>query len=204
VDAWSAAERDRIIGGTVEQVADAAGSVWDRFMRKMSEVTDESGKRMSEHETKVRLAAINDAVGRPVTKVILDRSDEVVLNLGDLITHEAIQRAYDAGILDTLLDSVYKADVEFDREELKATTEGSSTVEKASGGAAVVEELEGTVEAAETERAEASDQQRRDADEARDRRDAQREERAQAREEAARRAAAGEPHEAPQDDPATD
>ena len=70
-------------------------------MKKISELTDESGKRMSEQQTKARLAAINDAVGRPVTKVILDRSDEVVLNLGDIITHEAVQRAYEAGILDT-------------------------------------------------------------------------------------------------------
>ena len=106
---------------------------------------------MSEQQTKARLAAINDAVGRPVTKVILDRSDDVILNLGDIITHEAVQRSYEAGTLDTLLASVYKGDVAFERDEMKAATEGTSTVEKASGGAAVVEELQGTVDSAETE-----------------------------------------------------
>ena len=192
-DAWSAAERERVISGTIEQVADTAGSVWDRFMTKISELTDETGKRMTEQQTKARLAAINDAVGRPVTKVILDRSDEVILNLGDIITHEAVQRAYDAGTLDTLLDSVYKGEVAFERDEMKAPTEGSSTVEKAAGGAAIVEELQGTVDSAESERAEAAEKKRREAEEAREQRETERQERAKARAEAADRAAAGEP-----------
>ena len=192
-DRWSAAERDRQISGAIEQVSDAAGSAWDRFTRKISELTDETGKRMGEQQTKARLAAINDAVGRPVTKVILDRSDEVILNLGDIITHEAVQRSYDAGILDTLLASVYRGDVAFERDEMKAPSEGTSTVEKASGGAAVVEELETTVNQVEAERQEQSEQKRREADEARERREAERQERAQVREEAAQRAAEGQP-----------
>ena len=40
---------------------------------------------------------ISDAIGRPVTKVILDRDDNVVLNMGDIVTHQAIQRAHEAG-----------------------------------------------------------------------------------------------------------
>jgi uncharacterized protein YrrD len=192
-EAWTAAERDRVISGTVESVADAAGGAWDRFMAKISELTDETGKRMSEQQTKARLAAINDAVGRPVTKVILDRSDEVVLNLGDIITHEAIQRAYDAGILDTLLDSVYKGDVAFERDEMKAPTEGTSTVEHAAGGAAVVEELQTSVQTADAQRQQDSDAKRREADQARVQRETEREERARARDEAAARAEAGEP-----------
>jgi sporulation protein YlmC with PRC-barrel domain len=199
-DAWSAAERERMISGAVEQVTDAAGSAWDRLMGKISELTDESGKRLSEQQTKARLAAINDAVGRPVTKVILDRDDDVILNLGDIITHESVQRAYDAGILDTLLDSVYRGDVAFERDEMRAPTEGTSTVEKASGSAAVVQELEETVEAAEAERTEAGEARRREAEEGREQRENERQERAQAREEAARRAAAGEPHEGPAED----
>jgi hypothetical protein len=83
---------------------------------------------------------------------------------------------------------------------MKAPTEGTSTVEKASGGAAVVEELQGTVETAETERAEAAERKRRETDEARERRDAEREDRAKARDEAAERAAAGEPHQPTEDE----
>jgi sporulation protein YlmC with PRC-barrel domain len=192
-DAGTAAERERVMGGTVEQITDTAGSVWDRFMRTISEMRDATGQRMSEEQTKARLASINDAVGRPVTKVILDRNDEVILDLGDIITHEAVQRAYEAGILDSLLDSVYKGEVAFERDEMKASVAATSTVEKASGGAAVVSELEETVSSAESARQEASEQQRREADEARDRREEERAERARQRDEAARRAEAGEP-----------
>jgi len=34
-----------------------------------------------------------------------------VLNLGDIITHEAVQRAYDANALDSLLGAVYTKDL---------------------------------------------------------------------------------------------
>src|SRR4030095_15874354 len=103
---------------------------------------------LDEQKTKGRLADIADAIGRPVTKVILDREDNVILNLGDIITHQAVQRAHDAGGLDSLLQSVYKANVEFAKEEMRAPAEvqEEATVEKASGGATVVEELEDKVE----------------------------------------------------------
>ena len=93
-------------------------------------------------------------MGRPVTKVILDREDNVILDMGDIITHQAIQRSYDAGGLDSLLDSVYKATVEFTKEELRTPpgAEAQATVEKSSGGAAIVDELESKVETAEQER----------------------------------------------------
>jgi uncharacterized protein YrrD len=192
-DAWTAADRERMVSGAIEQVTDAAGSAWDRFTRKIAELTDETGKRMSEQQTKARLAAINDAVGRPVTKVILDRSDEVILNLGDIITHEAVQRAYDAGTLDALLDSVYKGDVSFERDEMKAASQGTSTVEQASGGAAVVSELETSVQMADAERQAGAEESRRQAEEARDLREAERQEHARAREEAALRAEGRDP-----------
>jgi hypothetical protein len=63
-----------------------------------------------------------------------------------------------------------------------------------------VEELQGTVDSAEVERAEAAGGQRREAAEARELRELERQERAEARDEASRRAAAGEPHEAPGED----
>ena len=192
-DAGSAAERARVVSGAVEQISDTAGSVWDRFLQKLSTMTDEAGQRTSEQQTKERLAAINDAVGRPVTKVILDRDDEVVLDLGDIITHESIQRAHEAGILDSLLASVYKGDVAFERDEMKAPVEATSTVEKASGGAAIVDELQAAVETTESQRREAAEQQRRETDEAREQREAERQERARLRDEAEQRAAAGEP-----------
>ena len=102
------------------QAGDTAANLWDRFTTKIGEMTDATGKRADEEMTKRRLNDIADAIGRPVTKVILDREDNVVLNLGDVITHQAIQRAHDAGGLDSLLASVYKANVEFTKDEMRA------------------------------------------------------------------------------------
>jgi uncharacterized protein YrrD len=158
---------------------DSAASLWDQFTAKLSAMTDATGKRLDEQKTKGRLADIADAIGRPVTKVILDRDDNVILNLGDIITHQAVQRAHDAGGLDSLLQSVYKANVEFAKEEMRAPAEvqAEATVEKASGGATVVEELEDKVETAERVRKQEDERKRAEAEMQREQRKGQREER---------------------------
>jgi uncharacterized protein YrrD len=141
---------------------DSAASLWDQFTARVSEMTDATGKRLDEQKTKSRLGEIADAIGRPVTKVILDREDNVILNLGDIITHQAVQRAHDAGGLDSLLGSVYKAQVEFGKDEMRAPAEvqAEATVDKATGGATVVEELENKVETAERKRQEEQERKR--------------------------------------------
>ncbi len=185
-EAGEARERDERASEVVQQVGDTAADLWDRFTAKLGEMTDATGQRVDEQQTRTRLAQINDAIGRPVTKVILDRSDDVILDLGDLITHQAIQRADEAGMLDTLLTSVYRGEVVFYRDEMKAQVEASSTVEKASGGAKVVEELATKLESTERERAEAQEARKREEEKARQQKAREREERAAARDEAAR------------------
>jgi len=136
-----------------EQMASAASAaketasdLWSRFTSRLSEMSDDAGRRLDKQQTQAQLDRINDAIGRPVTKVFLDREDNVILDLGDLITHQAVQRAYDAGMLDSLLSSVYRMDVSFPQGQLKAPVRGDSTIEQAHGGATVVEELQQTVE----------------------------------------------------------
>ncbi len=143
---------------------DTAGSLWDQFTRKIGEMHDASGKRIDEEQTRGRLAAIADAIGRPVTKVILDRADEVVLNLGDIVTHRAVQRAHEAGGLDSLLASVYRGTVEFSKEEMRAPGEAGATVDRSPGGAPIVDELEAKVEGAEREQEAERDRKAREAD----------------------------------------
>ena len=134
-------------GAALAQLGDSAGSMWDRFTGKLAEITDANGQRMDQQQTKAHLDRIADAIGRPVTKVILDRQDSVILNLGDIITHQAVQRAHENGMLDSLLGNVYKAEVTFTQDQLRvAQVEGDSTVEKATGGAALVAELEHKVQ----------------------------------------------------------
>jgi uncharacterized protein YrrD len=173
VAAGTAQEASANAKDALGSAGDSAASLWDQFTAKVSEMTDATGKRLDERATKSRLAEITDAIGRPVTKVILDREDNVILNLGDIITHQAVQRASDAGGLDSLLQSVYKAQVEFAKDEMRAPAEvqAEATVDRASGGATVVEELEDEVRASEREHDLEQERKRAEAE-------AQREERA--------------------------
>jgi uncharacterized protein YrrD len=135
----------------IEDVSATAADLWARFTGKLAEMTDDAGQRLDAQQTRARLDRINDAIGRPVTKVFLDRDDSVILDLGDLVTHQAVQRAADAGLLDSLIGSVYSApDVTFTRDEMRAGIGGDSTLDQASGGAAVVTELEDHLREVET------------------------------------------------------
>ncbi len=72
---------------------------------------------------------VRRALGRPVTRVILDRNDQVILNTGDIITHRAIEEARRADILDALLSSVH-IDDNPTKDELKAPSEGRAALKK--------------------------------------------------------------------------
>ena len=185
-EAGDARERQERASETAQKVGDTAGDLWDKFTLKLGELTDATGQRVDEQQTKSRLTQINDAVGRPVTKPILDRNDDVILDLGDIITHQAVQRAHEAGLLDTLLSNVYQGQVTFERDEMKVGIEADSTVEKATGGASVVDELATKVETAEQERARQAEERAQQQQEAREAKAREREERAQGRDEAAR------------------
>ncbi len=172
-------------GAALGQLGDSAGSMWDKFTTKISEMTDATGQRMDQQQTKGQLDKIADAIGRPVSKVILDREDSVILDLGDIITHQSVQRAHDNGMLDSLLSNVYKGDVSFERDEMKAKVDGDSTVAKATGGAAVVEELEQKVQTAEEEKKAQGEQKKQESEAAKQQREQEREERAKERDQAA-------------------
>ena len=60
---------------------------------------------------------IKVALGRPVNRVILDNDDNFILNVGELVTHQAIDYAREAGVLDILL-----ASVEYRRSGLNVTS----------------------------------------------------------------------------------
>ena len=171
-----------VTGDALGDAGDRAADLWDTFTAKLGEMKDGTGQRVDEQQTKARLAAIEDAVGRPVTKVILDLQDEVILDLGDLITHAAIQRAYEAGALDTLLGSVYKGEISFDKDELRARRPGVASLDEgAGGGAPIVEELRSKIETAEQERAASEAAERERAERDRSRRSGERDRRRQQR-----------------------
>lgn len=71
---------------------------------------------------------IKGALGRPVTRVILDRADRLILNSGDLITHRSIMEARQADVLDVLLGSVYTKSPQFSPSSLRAPEAGQASL----------------------------------------------------------------------------
>jgi hypothetical protein len=72
-----------------------------RFRTRAEGYFDWLGRRFQQRR-------IDQAVGRRVGRTILDPSDNVILNQGEMITYLAIQRAKEAGVLEILLDAVVK------------------------------------------------------------------------------------------------
>jgi len=113
---------DRLYEGT-QQAKDSASNLWGRIKEKVSDIQERNEREAHEHR-------IKSALGRPVNRVILDRQDNVILNVGELITHQAIQTAEQAGVLDILLSSVYDKDPEITQEELRAPEPGQASLER--------------------------------------------------------------------------
>lgn len=111
------------------QAGEAASSVRSRASGLFEQARDRFLGWKEQAFDKVEEQRVHRALGRPVTRVILDRNDQVILNTGDIITHKAIEEARRANMLDALLSSVH---VEHDptKEELKAPSEGSASLKK--------------------------------------------------------------------------
>lgn len=86
----------------VEEFTEKTREGWDRFFKFLTRLTSE---REEDAKREVENRRINLVVGRPVSRVILDKKDNVILNKGDIITYAAIQKAKEAGVLDNILDS---------------------------------------------------------------------------------------------------
>jgi uncharacterized protein YrrD len=106
---------------TTAVAQEGAANLWDKVKETASDLQERSTEAINEQR-------IKGALGRPTTRVILDRNDEIILNVGELITHQAIDRAQSVGILDLLLNSVYTETPKLSLEELRAPGTGSSTL----------------------------------------------------------------------------
>lgn len=74
---------------------------------------------------------IKGALGRPVNRVILDSRDGVLLNVGELVTHQAIVEARQADVLDILLGSIYDEAPYMMRNDMEAPVTGRAALSKA-------------------------------------------------------------------------
>jgi uncharacterized protein YrrD len=104
-----------------EQIQTGAANLWDKVKETTTGLQERSTEALEEQR-------IRGALGRPTTRVILDRQDEVILNVGELITHKAINDARLANVLGLLLDSVYTESPQLSLEELRAPGTGKSAL----------------------------------------------------------------------------
>ena len=88
-------------------------------------VSDFQERRAQEKE----IQNIKNALGRPSKRVILDRQDNVILNVGDLITNQAIEHARAADMLDVLFNSVDEREPEIANEDHIAPVAGETSLE---------------------------------------------------------------------------
>lgn len=95
----------------------------------LSGLKDRIDQTQAQYQEKREQQRINDALGRPVTRVILDRQDNVILETSQIITHQAIDRARAAGVLNILLDSVYSVDPELSSDALHSGMSGQASLE---------------------------------------------------------------------------
>jgi uncharacterized protein YrrD len=115
-------------GGT--QAREGAAHLTDRVVGAWQRVKVRVETKQEELAREREMQRIHDAVGLPVTRVILDRDDHVILNTGELITNHAVDRARDSGVLDVLLAAAYHPKPEFSKEELRAPEAGEESLEK--------------------------------------------------------------------------
>ena len=107
-----------VVDGILDGI-DAVLDVPDRAVDKLRDTYHEGrntrdsgrrGRRRTERDSDRESDRIRRALGRPVTRVILDAEDQVILEVGATITNESIRAARAAGALDMLLDSVSMRD----------------------------------------------------------------------------------------------
>lgn len=104
-----------------EQMQAGARGLWSQVKETASEVQRRSAQAFEDKQ-------IKGALGRPVTRVILGQQDEVILNVGELITHQAIACARQAQVLDLLLNSVYTEKPQLSLENLRAPQAGTAAL----------------------------------------------------------------------------
>ena len=93
-----AAASDKLAAGA-QNVKESASGLLDRAKDWISETRDKASNDMEERR-------IEGAIGRPVNRVVLDPQDNIILNIGEIITHKAVEQARSSDVLGILLSSV--------------------------------------------------------------------------------------------------
>jgi uncharacterized protein YrrD len=104
-----------------QQLKAEASQLWQKLRQGLNDFQDRSAQAIEQKR-------ITGALGRPVNRVILDQQDQVILNVGELITHQAIAIARQAGVLEVLLSSVYTETPKLSRADVEAPHPGRASL----------------------------------------------------------------------------
>jgi uncharacterized protein YrrD len=104
-----------------DQLQTEARGLWSQVQQTASDLRHRSARAMEAKHIKA-------ALGRPVTRVILGQQDEIILNVGELITHQAIASARQSQVLDLLLQSICTEKPQLSLENLRAPQEGTAAL----------------------------------------------------------------------------
>ncbi len=118
-DSW--AETKGKMQNQTTAVQENLGTFWRSLQAKTEEFKGRSARVIKEQR-------IEQSIGRPVNRVILDPQDKIILNVGELITHQAIRQADEGGVLNILLGSVYTKEPVIAEEELRAPEHGMAAL----------------------------------------------------------------------------
>lgn len=105
----------------LSQARDNLSGTFSSLKAKFDEVT-------AKQEEARQQRRLEYALGRPVTRVILNRQDEVILDTGQIVTNRAIEQAREAGVLNLLLDSVYEGTPELGPDSFRSGETGQASL----------------------------------------------------------------------------
>ncbi|MGY2895315.1 PRC-barrel domain-containing protein [Deinococcus sp. UYEF24] len=92
------AASDRLSAGA-QNVKEGASGLLDRAKGWIAETRDKASEDVEERR-------IEGAIGRPVNRVVLDKQDNIILNIGEIVTHKAVEQARSSDVLGILLSSI--------------------------------------------------------------------------------------------------
>ena len=110
------------------EAKDVAVDAWGAIKEAAHDAIGYTKKKKEEYDAASLEKKIKDAVGRPVTRVILAPDDHIILNTGDIITNKAVNEALSYDYVDMLLDSVYETEPEITPEMARAKDDGDATL----------------------------------------------------------------------------
>lgn len=120
------------VGQSVGHMSESAGNLLDRARHWLDDKREQAEQALEQQQQEIRERQVREALGRPVTRVILAPDDSVLLNIGEIVTHRAVQAARDHGMLDILVDSVDKDTPDIDPLASRPATTGQAALESQS------------------------------------------------------------------------